>query len=103
MVWIEDLVEMLERQGSAEIFPLLKRRDEKYVTEAAYDNPKFVEDVVRDVVAMLRADERIVWFQVECESMESIHNHSAYAFQEESRVSPESGSTHSHSAQESQS
>jgi len=103
MVWIEDLVEMLERQGSAEIFPLLKRQDEKYVTEAAYDNPKFVEDVVRDVVAMLRADERIVWFQVECESMESIHNHSAYAFQEESRVSPDLDSAHSHSTQESQS
>jgi len=83
MVWIEDLVTMLERQGSAEIYPLLKRADEKFVTEAAYENPKFVEDVVRDVVALLRADDRIVWFQVECESLESIHNHAAYAFQEE--------------------
>ena len=101
MVWIEDLVKMLERQGSTEIYPLLKRRDEKYVTEAAYDNPKFVEDVVRDVVAMLRADERVAWFQVECESMESIHNHAAYAFQEEPRVSPESHGKQGHSAQES--
>ena len=88
MVWIEDLVTMLERQGSAEIYPLLKREDEKFVTEAAYSNPKFVEDVVRDVVAMLRADDRIVWFQVECESMESIHNHTAYAFQEEDKTAP---------------
>lgn len=85
MVWIEDLVNVLERQGSAEIYPLLKRQDEKFVTEAAYENPKFVEDVVRDVVATLREDQRLVWFQVECESLESIHNHAAYAFQEESR------------------
>jgi GTP cyclohydrolase I len=83
MVWIEDLVALLERQGSAEIFALLKREDEKSVTEAAYDNPKFVEDVVRDVVAALRADDRIVWFEVACESLESIHNHAVYAFQQE--------------------
>ena len=85
MVWIEDLVALLERQGSAEIYPLLKREDEKFVTEAAYANPKFVEDVVRDVVAILRADDRIAWFQVECESFESIHNHTAYAFHEEGK------------------
>jgi len=85
MVWIEDLVSMLERQGSAEIFPLLKREDEKYVTERAYEAPKFVEDVVRDVVGLLRADPRVTWFQVTCESLESIHNHSVYAFQEEGR------------------
>lgn len=83
MIWIEDLVAMLERQGSAEVYPLLKREDEKVVTELAYDHPKFVEDVVREVVALFRRDSRIAWFQVECESMESIHNHSAYAFQEE--------------------
>jgi GTP cyclohydrolase I len=86
MVWIEDLLTALERQGSAEIFPLLKREDEKAVTEAAYENPKFVEDVVRDVVAMFRADARVAWFQVECESLESIHNHAAYAFQEEAKA-----------------
>ncbi len=83
LVWIEDLVAMLERQGSAEIYPLLKREDEKFVTEAAYENPKFVEDVLRDVVSVLRADARLEWFQVSCESLESIHNHSVYAFQEE--------------------
>ena len=98
MVWIEDLVEMLESQGSAEIYPLLKRSDEKHVTEAAYDNPKFVEDVVRDVVATLRADKRIIWFQVECESLESIHNHSAYAFQEESNASVNSNADNNHPA-----
>jgi GTP cyclohydrolase I len=86
MVWIEDLVTTLEQQGSAEIYPLLKRQDEKFVTEAAYESPKFVEDVVRDVVSILRADDRIAWFQVECESMESIHNHTAYALHEESTV-----------------
>ncbi len=90
MVWIEDLVTILEQQGSAEIYPLLKRQDEKFVTEAAYENPKFVEDVVRDVVAILRADDRIAWFQVECESMESIHNHAAYALHEESSLPADS-------------
>jgi len=85
MVWIEDLVALLEQQGSAEIFPLLKREDEKFVTERAYENAKFVEDVVRDAVGLLRADPRIIWFQVTCESLESIHNHSVYAFQEEDR------------------
>jgi GTP cyclohydrolase I len=83
MVWIEDLVAMLEQQGSAEIYPLLKREDEKFVTETAYENPKFVEDVVREAVGMLRADQRVTWFQVSCESLESIHNHTVYAFQEE--------------------
>jgi GTP cyclohydrolase I len=100
MVWIEDLVTTLERQGSAEIFPLLKREDEKFVTEAAYENPKFVEDVVRDVVAILRADPRIVWFQVECESLESIHNHSAYAFQEEEKLPLDVGSQSAPPAEE---
>jgi GTP cyclohydrolase I len=85
MIWIEDLVAMLEKQGSAEIFPLLKREDEKLVTEAAYEHPKFVEDVVRDVVSLLRADRRITWFHVSCDSLESIHNHSVYARQEEDR------------------
>lgn len=88
MVWIEDLVAMLERQGSAEIFPLLKREDEKAVTEAAYEHPKFVEDVVREVVAILRSDPRVTWFQVSCESLESIHNHTVYAFQEEGKTTP---------------
>lgn len=87
MIWIEDLVALLEAQGSAEIYPLLKREDEKLVTESAYENPKFVEDVVRDVVGLLRADPRVEWFQVSCESLESIHNHTVYAFQEEAKAS----------------
>jgi len=86
MLWIEELVEMLQSQGSAEIYPLLKREDERVVTERAYENPKFVEDVLRDVVSALRADPRIAWFQASCESLESIHNHSVYAFQEEPKA-----------------
>jgi len=78
-LWLEDLIELLESEGSCEIYPLLKREDEKYVTEAAYDNPKFVEDILRDVVIRLRNEPRVRWFEVECESMESIHNHSAFA------------------------
>jgi GTP cyclohydrolase I len=85
IIWIEDLVHELERHGSAQIYPLLKREDEKYVTEQAYATPKFVEDVVRDTVVALRADRRVMWFEVECESYESIHNHSVYAYQQEQR------------------
>jgi len=82
IIWLEDLVPLLERQGSYEIFPMLKRSDEKVVTEAAYDNPKFVEDVVRDTVLALRALAKVSWFSVECKSYESIHNHTAYAYAE---------------------
>ncbi len=78
-IWIEELVEMAESQASCELFGLLKRPDEKYVTERAYDNPKFVEDLVRDVAGMLNADKRIDAYVVESENFESIHNHSAYA------------------------
>ena len=78
-VWIEDLVQMIEGQASCELYGLLKRPDEKYVTERAYDNPKFVEDMVRDVAGMLNADPRIDAYVVESENFESIHNHSAYA------------------------
>lgn len=78
--WIEDVVELVEPMGSSEIYPLLKREDEKFVTEKAYRNPKFVEDVVRDVVLALRQDPRLTWFEVEAESYESIHNHSAFAY-----------------------
>ena len=87
-VWLEDLIRSVEALGSCEIFPLLKREDEKYVTERAYENPKFVEDVLRDVVLMLRDDPRVAWFEVECESMESIHNHNAFAWQSESAPFP---------------
>ncbi|MCC7546476.1 MAG: GTP cyclohydrolase I FolE2 [Burkholderiales bacterium] len=78
-VWIEDLVRVCEEQASCELYGLLKRPDEKYVTERAYDNPKFVEDLVRDVAAVLNADTRIEAYAVESENFESIHNHSAYA------------------------
>ena len=78
-VWIEELIEIAERQASSELYGLLKRPDEKFVTERAYDNPKFVEDMVRDVAAELNADSRIEWYVVESENFESIHNHSAYA------------------------
>ena len=78
-VWIEDIVDVIEKQASCELYGLLKRPDEKLVTERAYDNPKFVEDMVRDVAAILNKDERIDWYVVESENFESIHNHSAYA------------------------
>ncbi len=78
-VWIEDVVRMAEEQASCELYGLLKRPDEKYVTERAYDNPKFVEDMVRDIAAMLNADDRVDAYVVESENFESIHNHSAYA------------------------
>lgn len=78
-VWIEEIVELVEKQASCELYGLLKRPDEKYVTERAYDNPKFVEDMVRDVAASLNAEPRILAYVVESENFESIHNHSAYA------------------------
>jgi GTP cyclohydrolase I len=78
-VWIEDLIDLVESEASCQVYGLLKRPDEKYVTERAYDNPKFVEDMVRDVAARLNADERVLAYQVESENFESIHNHSAYA------------------------
>ncbi|MFT7234749.1 MAG: GTP cyclohydrolase I [Methylophagaceae bacterium] len=78
-VWIEDLIDLVEEEASCEIFGLLKRPDEKYVTERAYDNPKFVEDIVRDIAARLNDDKRINAYTVESENFESIHNHSAYA------------------------
>ena len=78
-VWIEEIVDLVEKQASSELYGLLKRPDEKFVTERAYDNPKFVEDMVRDVAAILNLDERIAAYVVESENFESIHNHSAYA------------------------
>jgi len=78
-VWIEELIDAAEREASAELYGLLKRPDEKFVTEQAYDNPKFVEDMVRDIAAGLNRDPRIEAYIVESENFESIHNHSAYA------------------------
>lgn len=76
---IEELISYVEKEASCELFGLLKRPDEKYITEYAYENPKFVEDVVRDVAVRLNEDERISEYKVESENFESIHNHSAYA------------------------
>lgn len=78
-VWVEELIDLVEQEASCELYGLLKRPDEKYVTEKAYDNPKFVEDMVRDIAARLNADERIGAYSVASENFESIHNHSAYA------------------------
>lgn len=78
-LWVEELIDIVEKAASCELYGLLKRPDEKYVTERAYDNPKFVEDIVREVALKFNADQRIESYQVESENFESIHNHSAYA------------------------
>lgn len=78
-IWLEELIDVVEKEASCELYGLLKRPDEKNVTERAYNNPKFVEDMVRDVAARLNSDERITSYTVESENFESIHNHSAYA------------------------
>jgi len=78
-MWIEELIDIVESEASCELFGLLKRPDEKYVTEHAYNHPKFVEDMVRDVAVRLNEDDRVIAFKVESENFESIHNHSAYA------------------------
>lgn len=85
-MWIEELIEMIEAQASSELYGLLKRPDEKYVTEYAYDHPKFVEDMVRDVANILNKDDRIDAYVVESENFESIHNHSAYALIERDKT-----------------
>ena len=78
-VWIEELIDIAEAEASSELFGILKRPDEKFVTERAYDNPKFVEDLVRDLAIRLNSEPRISAYVVEAENFESIHNHSAYA------------------------
>ena len=78
-IWIEDIIELVEKNASCELYGLLKRPDEKYVTEKAYDNPKFVEDMVRDIATDLNHNNKITSYTVESENFESIHNHSAYA------------------------
>ncbi len=88
-VWIEELIELVEKQASCELYGLLKRPDEKLVTERAYDNPKFVEDMVRDVAGRLNDHERISAYTVEAENFESIHNHSAYALIERDKEAAE--------------
>jgi GTP cyclohydrolase I len=80
MMWIEQLFEVVEQSASTQVFAVLKRPDEKFVTEDAFDNPKFVEDIVRDLALRLDADDRIAWYTINSENFESIHNHNAYAF-----------------------
>jgi GTP cyclohydrolase I len=87
-VWIEEIIELVEGQASCELYGLLKRPDEKFVTERAYDNPKFVEDMVRDVAVKLNQDDRIRAYVLESENFESIHNHSAYALIEHDKDAP---------------
>ncbi len=78
-IWIEDIIRIAESCSSCEIYSVLKREDEKFVTEKAYNNPMFVEDIVRDVALKLEQDKNVLWYRVESENFESIHNHSAYA------------------------
>ena len=92
--WFEDLIRIVEESGSSELFTLLKREDEKFITEKAYMQPRFVEDVVREVYLKVDALHRFPWFSVEAENFESIHNHSAYAYVEKSdrsKIEPVSG------------
>ena len=88
-IWVEDLIDLVEKQASCELYGLLKRPDEKYVTERAYENPKFVEDMVRDIAARLNKDPRVDAYIVESENFESIHNHSAYAMIERDKTRPQ--------------
>jgi GTP cyclohydrolase IB len=78
-IWIEDMIEIVEKSGSSEVYSVLKRVDEKYITEYGFSNPKFVEDIVRDIAIKLKEDDNVTWFSVSAENFESIHNHSAYA------------------------
>ena len=82
-IGIDELARLIESQASSSMYSILKREDEKYVTEAAYQNPKFVEDILRDVIIAIRKINGIKWFSVECENFESIHNHNAFAHHEE--------------------
>jgi len=84
LFWIEDVIKIAEKSASCEVYSLLKRPDEKHVTEKAYNNPMFVEDVVRTIAGKLQKNSKITWFSVESENLESIHNHSAYALVEKS-------------------
>ncbi len=85
-IWFEDLIALVERKASSDLYSLLKREDEKFVTEKAYANPRFVEDLVRDITLELEGDEAISSFRAEVESLESIHNHNAYALAERGAV-----------------
>ncbi len=79
-IWIEDIIQLVENAASCDVYSVLKRVDEKYVTEKGYANPKFVEDIARDIAFEMKKDENIIWFSLSVENFESIHNHSAYAY-----------------------
>ena len=85
-IWIEDLIKLAEESASSDVYSVLKREDEKYVTERAYNHPMFVEDIVRDIAQKLNDDTNITWFAVESENFESIHNHNAYAYVEKNKT-----------------
>lgn len=91
MVWIEELIAAVEGCASSPIYSLLKRPDEKHITEASYNNPKFVEDVVREVAQAMNGNGRVTWYRVSAENFESIHNHSAYAFIEKDKLARQVG------------
>ena len=91
LVWIEELVEIAEKNASAPVYTLLKREDEKFVTEQAYNTPRFVEDVLRDVAVALEGEERISWYRIRVTSNESIHNHDAFASLERDKTRPAEG------------
>jgi GTP cyclohydrolase I len=88
MLWIEDLVKIMESAASAPVYAVLKRPDEKFVTEQAFDNPKFVEDIIRDLAVAMNKEDRITWYAIESENFESIHNHNAYAKIERDKSHP---------------
>lgn len=83
VVWMEDLIKAFDECASCPVYPILKREDEKYVTERAYDNPKFVEDVIREAITVLRNTPSVLGFELEVEALESIHGHNAWAYQKE--------------------
>jgi len=85
-IWIEDLIKLVEESASSDVYSVLKREDEKYVTEHAYENPMFVEDIVREIALKLNDDPNITWCAVETENFESIHNHNAYAYIERKKA-----------------
>jgi GTP cyclohydrolase I len=85
-MWIEDMIRLVEDSASSELYSLLKRTDEKSVTERAYENPVFVEDLVRNVAQRCESDANILWYRVEAENFESIHNHNAYALIEKAQA-----------------
>jgi GTP cyclohydrolase IB len=93
MLWIEDLVEHIESAASTEVYAVLKRPDEKFVTEEAFDNPKFVEDIVRDLATALDGDDRVTWYSISSENFESIHTHNAYARLERDKRVHEGGAS----------